>query len=84
MSSLVLSFYDLHSLFLTDLAGVVRPMLQNETGKGLPHDKADIYRFAGIFLRRPATTVNYGDVVWIFQDDISGVLIGYNGLQVGQ
>ena len=84
MPPLVFGFDNSYGLFLADFAGIICLVLKYETSKRFSNCHTNIQRFTGILLAGPARTLHYGNMVWIFQDDILGQFVGNDIIQVRQ
>ena len=72
MASLVFRLQNAYGLLRGDQTGLFWLMIQNKTGKWIPHNQADIHRGAGIFPGKAARTIQGYDVLGVFYDDIFG------------
>ncbi len=75
VAALFFSLHDGYSLLLGDPPGFVWMMFDNEAGKRLADDQADIFRLAWFFLGRPAGTFQNRNVIRVFQDNVPGPFI---------
>jgi len=82
MPSIILCLYNGNRLVLADHAGVIGLMFHHKTNEWITYKETDITWLTWIFLRQPTGAFNYCNPIWIFQNDVTGNLVGDNLFKV--
>ncbi len=82
VAAFIFGLQDTNRLFLCDAAGVSRVMFEGKARKGLADNQTDIQGKTWMLAGEPARTIQYDDMIGVFQDDGARSLIWDDLLQV--